>query len=86
MGTSHVFRVIMDWLTSLRQLSLPVYVTVMLFGMSAWIDITGIFVELPLMVNQLPEGWNLPSYLGLIIQVRHKPVTCTYIFAYDVIT
>ena len=65
---------------SLHDVSPLVYVLVMLFGISSWIDINGIFVELPLMVNVLPEGWDLPSYISLIIQVccqtaRHRS-TC----------
>lgn len=44
----------------------------MTFGIGAWVAINGLWVELPLLVLQLPEGWNLPSYLSVIIQV-----TCT---------
>ena len=73
----------MDWLTSVRQLSLPVYVCVMFFGISSWIDINGIFVELPLMVNELPEGWDLPSYITLIIQVRHDVTQRFYLLIYN---
>jgi len=46
----------------------PVYIAVMLFGMSPWLAIIGVLVELPLMVNALPEYWNLPSYLIITIQ------------------
>ena len=69
---------------SLHDVSPLVYVLVMLFGVSSWIDINGIFVELPLMVNVLPEGWDLPSYISLIIQVccqitRHRSVYTLYV-------
>lgn len=40
-----------------------------LFGIGAWVSVNGIWVELPLLVH-LPEGWALPSYLSVIIQVR----------------
>ena len=40
-----------------------------LFGIGAWVAINGLWVELPLIVNELPEKWNLPSYLSVIIQV-----------------
>lgn len=43
-----------------------------LFGVGAWVAINGLWVELPLLVDQLPEGWNLPSYLSVIIQVRRQ--------------
>ena len=41
-----------------------------LFGISSWISINGLWVELPMLVNELPEGWALPSYLSIIVQVR----------------
>ena len=46
----------------------PVYLLVMLFSMSTWITIVGIWIEMPLMVNELPEGWSLPAYLSIVIQ------------------
>lgn len=49
-------------------ISIPVAVAVVLFAMSTWISIVGVWVEMPLLVNQLPESWNLPSYLVIIIQ------------------
>jgi len=52
----------------LKMVSGPVYVAVMLFAMSTWIGVVGIWVEMPLLVNALPESWNLPSYLVIIIQ------------------
>lgn len=50
-----------------------------LFGIGAWVAINGLWVELPLLVDQLPEGWNLPSYLSVIIQVRRQlwPIQCS---------
>ncbi|CAL4111521.1 unnamed protein product [Meganyctiphanes norvegica] len=41
------------------------------FGIGAWISINGLWVELPLLVANLPEGWNLPSYLSVIIQIAN---------------
>ena len=49
----------------LRQISIPVFILVIMFAMSSWIDIFGIFVELPIFVNKLPEGWALPSQMGM---------------------
>lgn len=46
----------------------PVFMAVVLFSMSTWISITSIFVEMPLLVDFLPEAWSLPSYLVIIIQ------------------
>ncbi|KAA0188488.1 hypothetical protein HAZT_HAZT006407 [Hyalella azteca] len=42
-----------------------------LFGVGAWVSVNGIWVELPLMVDSLPEGWALPSYLSVIIQIAN---------------
>ncbi|XP_050721383.1 solute carrier family 52, riboflavin transporter, member 3-B-like isoform X1 [Eriocheir sinensis] len=41
------------------------------FGIGAWVAINGLWVELPLLVTYLPEGWTLPSYLSVIIQVAN---------------
>ena len=38
------------------------------FGISSWISINGLWVELPLLVEQLPESWTLASYLSIIVQ------------------
>jgi len=38
------------------------------FGISSWISINGLWVELPLLVEQLPESWSLASYLSIIVQ------------------
>lgn len=58
----------------LRDRVLLVDLLAVLFGISAWISINGLWVELPLLVNEeygLPEGWALPSYLSIIIQVAN---------------
>ena len=46
----------------------PVYIAVMLYGMSTWLTAYGVFVETPLLVNALPESWKLPAYLMIVIQ------------------
>ena len=56
------------WLSNIR---LPVYILVMVFGIASWIDINGVWVELPLLVNQLPESWGLPSYFVITTQVAN---------------
>jgi len=52
----------------LKMVNGPVYIAVMLFVMSTWIAVVGIWVEMPLLVSGLPEAWDLPSYLSIIIQ------------------
>ncbi|XP_047236863.1 solute carrier family 52, riboflavin transporter, member 3-A [Girardinichthys multiradiatus] len=41
------------------------------FGLGSWVAVNGLWVELPLIVNALPEGWELPSYLTVIIQLAN---------------
>lgn len=42
---------------------------VSLYGLGSWIVVNGLWVELPVLVNILPEGWSLPAYLTILIQV-----------------
>ena len=47
-----------------------------LFGISSWISINGLWVELPLLVERLPEAWTLASYLSVIVQLANiGPIT-----------
>lgn len=41
------------------------------FGIGAWISVNGLWVELPLLVQALPEGWSLPSYMSIVIQIAN---------------
>ncbi|XP_046875545.1 riboflavin transporter 2 [Hypomesus transpacificus] len=50
---------------------LVTHVLACLFGMGSWVSINGLWVELPLLVPQIPEGWYLPSYLSVIIQLAN---------------
>lgn len=46
------------------------------FGISSWISINGLWVELPLLVQRLNEGWALASYLSIIVQIANLgPIT-----------
>uniref|UniRef100_A0A3P8TPG3 Riboflavin transporter n=1 Tax=Amphiprion percula TaxID=161767 RepID=A0A3P8TPG3_AMPPE len=38
-----------------------------LFAMGSWVSVNSLWVELPVVVNVLPEGWNLPAYLSVLI-------------------
>jgi riboflavin transporter 2 len=42
-----------------------------LFGLSTWLDVNGVWIELPLIVNRVPEGWALPSYLTLAVSLSN---------------
>lgn len=57
-------------------MSLLTHVLACLFGLGSWVTICGIWVELPLLVPQLPEGWYLPSYLSILIQLANVGPLC----------
>lgn len=63
-----------DEMTERREtatLSLITYLLVCCFAVSSWVAVSGLWVELPLFVQELPEGWALPSYLVIIIQLAN---------------
>uniref|UniRef100_A0A674HXD3 Riboflavin transporter n=1 Tax=Terrapene triunguis TaxID=2587831 RepID=A0A674HXD3_9SAUR len=41
------------------------------FGTGSWAALNGLWVELPLLVTELPEQWYLPSYITIIIQLAN---------------
>uniref|UniRef100_A0A8C4JAR8 Riboflavin transporter n=1 Tax=Dromaius novaehollandiae TaxID=8790 RepID=A0A8C4JAR8_DRONO len=43
------------------------HVLVALFAMGSWLSVNSLWVELPVVVKRLPEGWSLPAYLSLLI-------------------
>lgn len=53
---------------SFRNRKLFVDVLVILFGISGWIGITAVYLQLPLIVDKAPEGWKLPSYIAILVQ------------------
>ncbi|XP_069077217.1 riboflavin transporter 2-like [Pleurodeles waltl] len=52
-------------------MALVVHMLACLLGMGSWVAINGMWVELPLIVHQIPEGWYLPSYLTILIQLAN---------------
>ncbi|KAI1285760.1 Riboflavin transporter 2 [Halotydeus destructor] len=42
-----------------------------IFGISAWLAINGIWVESPVLVQYLPEGWKLASYIVVLTQLAN---------------
>ncbi|XP_072270401.1 solute carrier family 52, riboflavin transporter, member 3 [Pyxicephalus adspersus] len=52
-------------------MALVLHLLACIFGTGAWVAINGLWVELPLIVNELPEGWYLPSYLTILIQMAN---------------
>uniref|UniRef100_A0A8R1UT21 Riboflavin transporter n=1 Tax=Pristionchus pacificus TaxID=54126 RepID=A0A8R1UT21_PRIPA len=56
------------------------HLLVLLFGMSAWLSIDSIYVQLPILSQSAPESWNLASYIVVIIQI-----SCIFPFTYRII-
>lgn len=62
-----------------------------LFGVSAWLGIYATFLQMPIIVKTAPEGWSLPSYIVVMIQIgnvgpvlyhflqKHRPVKDSYL-------
>lgn len=46
-----------------------IYVLVVIFGSSTWIGTNSVWMQLSLFTSELPEGWNLPSYLTVVVQI-----------------
>jgi riboflavin transporter 2 len=42
-----------------------------ILALSTWLDLNGVWVELPLIINRVPEGWALPSQLSLAVAVSN---------------
>ncbi|XP_052079705.1 solute carrier family 52, riboflavin transporter, member 3-B-like [Mytilus californianus] len=53
------------------EVNIIVFLLVVLFGIGSWVDINGMFVETPVFVQHLPEGWKLPSYFSIITQMAN---------------
>uniref|UniRef100_A0A7E4WE87 Riboflavin transporter n=1 Tax=Panagrellus redivivus TaxID=6233 RepID=A0A7E4WE87_PANRE len=49
--------------------NLITYVLVAIFGSSSWLSTNSVWMQLSLMVDTLPEGWSLPSYLSVAVQI-----------------
>ncbi|KAM3716357.1 Riboflavin transporter rft-1 [Dirofilaria immitis] len=50
-------------------LKLSTYICVVLFGSTSWLSTNSVWLQLPLLTKELPEGWSLPSYLTVVVQI-----------------
>lgn len=57
--------------TVLGNRSLLVDVLAIFFGIGTWLGINSLWIQLPLLVNVLPESWYLASYLVIIVQLAN---------------
>lgn len=56
---------------SLRDRNILVDLLAISFGCAAWIGVNSVYLQLPLLVGPSPEGWNLPSFLVVVIQLAN---------------
>ncbi|XP_017849911.1 solute carrier family 52, riboflavin transporter, member 3-A isoform X2 [Drosophila busckii] len=67
-----------------RNRKLLVDVLAIFFGIGTWLGVNGTFIQLPLLVNEAPEGWSLPSYLSIMVQLGNLgPLLYTTIQKYS---
>ncbi|KAJ3608696.1 hypothetical protein NHX12_023226 [Muraenolepis orangiensis] len=54
------------------------HVLMALFAMGSWVSVNSLWVELPVIVNVMPEGWDLPAYLSVLIALGNLgPIAVT---------
>ncbi|KAK6755289.1 hypothetical protein RB195_013954 [Necator americanus] len=46
-----------------------ILVLVVIFGSCTWIGTNSVWMQLPMLTSELPEGWNLPSFLSVVVQI-----------------
>ncbi|XP_067871855.1 solute carrier family 52, riboflavin transporter, member 2 [Heterodontus francisci] len=47
------------------------HLLVAMFGMGSWVAVNSLWVELPVVTKSLPEGWNLPAYLTVLMALSN---------------
>ncbi|XP_074841658.1 solute carrier family 52, riboflavin transporter, member 2 [Carettochelys insculpta] len=58
--------------------ALVTHLLVAFFGMGSWVAVNALWVELPVVVKWLPEGWNLPAYLSVLVALGNVgPIAVT---------
>ncbi|KAH8382123.1 hypothetical protein KR009_002022, partial [Drosophila setifemur] len=74
----------LEMLPMLRNRSWIVDLLAIFFGIGTWLGVNGTFIQLPLLVNEAPEGWSLPSYLSVMVQIGNLgPLLYTAIQKYS---
>lgn len=48
-----------------------VSVLVVLFVVGSWLNLSGVWIEFPIIVDELPEGWRLPATMGLVANLAN---------------
>lgn len=59
---------------------LYIHILVVMFGITSWSIMNGLWVELPILVAHLPEGWTLPADLTIVGQAGNLgPLVFTFL-------
>lgn len=48
---------------------ISLHLLITIFGISAWLGVNSILAELPVIIQNAPEGWNLPSQMMIFLQL-----------------
>lgn len=51
--------------------TLLVSTLVVFFVVGSWLNLSGVWIEFPLIVDELPEGWRLPAVMGLVANLAN---------------
>ena len=51
--------------------TLLVSTLVAFFVVGSWLNLSGVWIEFPLIVDELPEGWRLPAVMGLVANLAN---------------
>lgn len=54
-----------------RKTVIQISILALLFGTGSWIALSGLWLEMPLLMLQAPEKWSLASYLNIMIQLAN---------------
>ena len=54
-----------------NEVSYLVFILIAFYTSSSWIDVVGVRIEMPLMINVVPEGWKIASYVSLVTQLAN---------------
>ncbi|XP_041039091.1 solute carrier family 52, riboflavin transporter, member 2 [Carcharodon carcharias] len=64
--------------------TLFIHLLVAMFGMGSWVAVNSLWVELPVVTKTLPEGWNLPAYLTVLIAFSNVgPLSVTLVHKFS---
>ncbi|CAG2122343.1 unnamed protein product, partial [Medioppia subpectinata] len=56
---------------SFKERVILVDILAVIFGISSWVEVNGVWVETPILVQRLPEEWNLASFIVMITQLAN---------------